>query len=114
MHENKEILKFYKKQINNFLKDNLKIELHKEKSKIYLINQGINFLGFRNFYHHKILKKNKRKLLRNKINSILKEYEEIKDYNKFIQRIEAISAYIENANTYNLRKKLIKIILLSY
>ena len=51
LHENKNALEFYKQEINSFLKDNLKIELHKDKSKIYPLNRGINFLGYRNFYY---------------------------------------------------------------
>ena len=88
--------------------------MHKEKSKIYLINKGINFLGFRSFYYHRILKKNKRKLLKNKLNLILNEYKETKDYNKLMKRIEAILAHLEIGDSYNLRKRLIKLILLSY
>ena len=108
LHKNKFILKHYKEEISYFLKKYLKIELHKEKSKIYSLDKGIDLLGFRNFYYHKILKKNKRRLLKNKINLILKEYKEKKDYDKFILRIEALFAHLETGNTYNLRKNIIK------
>ncbi|MEK6933042.1 MAG: reverse transcriptase domain-containing protein, partial [Nanoarchaeota archaeon] len=107
LHENKNILEIYKNEINDFLKDNLKIELHEEKSKIFKMQQGINFLGFRNFYYNRVLKRKKRKLLKKKINLILKEYEETKNYNKFIQKIEALFAHLETGNTYNLRKKIV-------
>ena len=69
LRNNKKVLEYYKRRINKFLKENLKIELHQDKSKIYPINRGINFLGFRNFYYHKILKKNKRKKPWNSKNS---------------------------------------------
>mgnify|MGYP001587283349 CR=1 FL=1 len=95
------------KILNFELGNNLKIELHNEKTKVIQLKKGINFLGFRNFYYYNILKNNKRKLLKNKLNLILKEYKKTKSYNKFIQKIEAIFAHIEIANTFNLRKNLV-------
>ncbi len=107
LNENKELLQYHREQIENFLKNNLKLELHQNKSKIYLVNQGINFLGFRNFYHHKLLKKGKRKNIKTNVESIINSYNETKDYNLFIQKIESIFSHIEIANTFNLRMSLI-------
>ncbi len=65
LNNDKNKLEFYKEEINNFLKENLLIELNHEKSKIMPINRGIEFLGFRNFYHHRLLKRrNTRKFFR--------------------------------------------------
>ena len=107
LHNDKETLKFYKKKINNFLKNNLKIELHKEKSKIMELKQGIDFLGFKQFYYYMVLKRNKRKILKNKISLILNEYKETNNYERLMQRIEAILAHIENCNSFNLRKSIV-------
>ena len=57
LHNNKETLEFYKKEIENFLRNSLRLELHEDKSKIISLNKGIKFLGFRNFHHYKLLKK---------------------------------------------------------
>jgi len=46
----------YKENIKRFLKT-IRLELHPEKSNIIPLHKGINFLGFRVFYHHKLLKK---------------------------------------------------------
>lgn len=35
----------------------IKLEMHPEKSRIYPLYSGVNFLGFRIFYYHKLLKK---------------------------------------------------------
>jgi hypothetical protein len=86
---------------------NLKIELHDEKSKITQLKQGINFLGFRDFYYYRILKKDKRKFLKDKLDLIVKDYRENGDYELFLRNTEAIVAHIENANTFNLRKNLV-------
>jgi retron-type reverse transcriptase len=57
-------LKIWKVYISNFLKSKLKLELHPDKSKIVNISKGVDFVGFRNFYHFRILRKrNIRKIL---------------------------------------------------
>ncbi len=56
LHKSREILEKTKEQISEYLLA-LKIELHKEKTKIYPLYCGVNFLGYRIFYHHKLLKK---------------------------------------------------------
>lgn len=57
-------MKNWKIKLNNlggaidiFLKENLKLELHKDKSKIINLSRGVDFIGFRNFYHYKLLRK---------------------------------------------------------
>jgi retron-type reverse transcriptase len=107
LHNDKKILEFYKEKISAFLKHNLKIELHDEKSKITQLKQGINFLGFRNFYYYSILKKNKRRLINNKFNLVIQSYKETNNYKRLMQRIEAILAHIESCNSFNLRKHLV-------
>ena len=107
LHEDKNILDSYKNKINIFLKNDLKIELHNGKSKIFDIGKGIPFLGFRHFYYHSIPRKNKRKPLNNKIKDLIKEYKETKDYETLMQRFESILAHLEIGNTYYLRKNLV-------
>jgi hypothetical protein len=43
--------------IDIFLFNKLKIELHKEKSRILALLRGVDFIGFRNFYYFKLLGK---------------------------------------------------------
>ncbi|MEK6951448.1 MAG: reverse transcriptase/maturase family protein, partial [Nanoarchaeota archaeon] len=47
LHHNKETLEEYKLSIDKFLRENLKLELHPDKSKIIPLKNGINFLGYR-------------------------------------------------------------------
>ncbi len=66
LHHSRENLEKYKEEINNYLVKNLKIGLHQEKSKIISLDRGINLLGYKEFYYHKLLRKsNKRKFERN-------------------------------------------------
>ena len=50
LHQSKEQLEIWKDKINYFLNNNLRLELHQEKSKIISLSRGIDFVGFRNFY----------------------------------------------------------------
>src|SRR3989344_2323465 len=50
-------LEFCKDEINMFLKNELNIRLHPDKSKILRFGNTINFLGFRVFFYHRLLKK---------------------------------------------------------
>ena len=101
LDNNEDILEYYKEEINNFLKNILKIELHKDKSKIIPLHGGIHFLGFRNFYYYRLLKKsNIRQIKRNLIswNKLSKE--------EFNIRINGWNAHANHGNNYNLIKKL--------
>lgn len=67
LHRSRGELVLYKWLINNFLKS-LKLELHPQKSKIFPLYKGVNFLGFRVFYHHKLLRRANIRNLERKLN----------------------------------------------
>ncbi|HLC62648.1 MAG TPA: hypothetical protein VJI52_06545, partial [Candidatus Nanoarchaeia archaeon] len=100
-------LEFYKEEINIFLKNELNIQLHSEKSKILKLGSTINFLGFRVFYYHKLLKKSNIRKRKQKLKSLAQEYElhEI-GYDSIYDIFEGWIAYAKNANSYKLRKKI--------
>jgi len=105
LHENKEQLKIWKENIEEFLIEKLKIELHPQKSKIITLSRGIDFVGFRNFYYFKLLRKRninnmKRKIEMFKRGGISKE--------DFIESFQGWSAYAKWANTFKLRREIIK------
>ena len=105
-NSNKEILEKNKEKINLFLKNELKLELHPDKSKIIYLGRGVSFVGFRIFYYYKLLKRFNRKNIQRK----LKECSLLKDninYNKFYETIQGSFAYMNNANTYRLKRRLI-------
>ena len=105
LHNSKEQLEIWKKQINESLTAKLKIELHPDKSKITSLSRGINFVGFRNFYHHKLLRKRNIKKIVNKIN--LLKGNKI-SFEKFIEIFQGWQAYAKWADGYKLRKKFIE------
>ena len=57
LNESKEQLEIWRKQIDNFLRQWLKIELHPDKSRIIPLSRGVDFVGFRNFYYCRRLRK---------------------------------------------------------
>ncbi|MBU4456458.1 MAG: reverse transcriptase/maturase family protein [Nanoarchaeota archaeon] len=106
LHQSKVKLEEYKEKINQFLKEQLNIKLHPEKSQIIKLEKGIGFLGFRIFYHHKlIVKKNMRKFEK-KMQRMKKLYQINKiNREKIIEKYEGWIAYARNANTFNLINK---------
>lgn len=109
LHSNKEKLSGYKKQINQFLNQKLNIELHPDKSSIIQSKKGVTFLGFRIFSNHKLLKKSNIRLFRNKFKELKEDYNKNKiDYDEIYDFLEGWLAHIKPANTYNLRKKILR------
>ncbi|MCX8015814.1 MAG: reverse transcriptase/maturase family protein [Patescibacteria group bacterium] len=55
---NKKRLHQIKRQIQKFLRDKLRLELHPKKANIFPINKGIDFLGYKIFFNYRLLRKN--------------------------------------------------------
>lgn len=107
LHPNKDKLDKYKIVINQFLKQKLNIELHPDKSKIIRLGKGINFLGFRIFYYHKLLRKSNIRKMKSRLKILKEDYNKSKiDYDKVYDSAEGWMAYAKHANTYKLRKKI--------
>jgi len=106
LHENKEMLKAYKEKIEKYLK-NLKLELHPQKSHIFPLYHKIDFLGFRIFYHYRLLRKRNIKQLNKKLIIFKENYgASLIDYEQIINSIDGWFAYATWANTYKLRNQL--------
>ena len=105
LHPSKEQLKIWKKEINDFLDEKLKLELHPDKSGIMNLSGGVDFVGFRNFYYFKLLRK------RN-INNIKRKIRLFGNgkigFEKFLDIFQGWNAYANWANTYKLIDNLIK------
>lgn len=108
LHERKDVLEDSKDKIEKYLK-NLKLELHPDKSKIYSLYKGVDFLGFKIFYHYKRARKRNVKYFKTRLKKFEEKYNlgEI-DKEKIIQSVEGWFAYIMWGDTYRLRKKLAK------
>lgn len=108
MDKSEKKLEAYKLLINTYLKQNLCLELHPEKSRIIDMRRGITFLGLRIYYYHKLLKKSNIRKFKAKINRLITYFDQKKiDYDIIYDFLEGWIAYSMNANTYNLRNKLL-------
>ncbi|MFH1425735.1 MAG: reverse transcriptase domain-containing protein [archaeon] len=101
LHKSREQLNIWKQEIGRFLKEKLKLSLHPQKSKTVPLSKGIDFVGFRNFYHKRLLRKR----------SIRKMFSKVEEYkNNKISKEELLSsfqgwnAYAKWANTLKLRR----------
>jgi retron-type reverse transcriptase len=105
LHNSKEQLETWKKEIDEFLQQNLKIELHPEKSRIIPLSKGIDFVGFRNFYYHRLLRKRNVKKMLIKIEQFKKK--EL-SFDKLLESFQGWQAYSKWANSYKLRESVLK------
>ena len=109
LHNDKEKLVEYKKQIDEFLGKNLKIELHPKKSRIINIGKGTGYLGFRVFYHYNLLKKSNIKKMKRTLEKFHVLYSQGGGhYDKIYESFQGWFAYAEHAKTYKLRMRLCK------
>ena len=110
LHKNKEILENYKKEIYNFLKT-VKLELHQDKSKIIPIGKGVSLLGYRVFYHHKLLRKSNLWKFQRKINEKIGLVQNnILTYDSLLDSINGWFGYAMWADTYKQRTNVINTI----
>ena len=110
LHKDRKVLEEYFVKINNYLK-HLKLELHPEKSAIHPLRNGITFLGYRIFYHHKLLRRRNIKHFSGKFKEKMKlYYEGIIDKNKLDSFLDGWFGYAKFANTYNFRKKILRFV----
>ena len=106
LHKYNETLLRWKWQISKFLKI-IKLELHPEKSRIFPLHRGVNFLGYRIFYHYKLLKKSNLGILERRLRRFKELYDRNEiSYEKIIESLESWMAYARYGNTYNLRKNI--------
>ena len=101
LHSSKKQLIKWKEEINQFLTNKLKIELHPDKSKIIPLKNSINMLGYRNFYYYKLLRKSNIKKFQRKFNNTNKTHIE-----QLLKSLTGWFGYAKVANTYKLRKLL--------
>ena len=105
LHLSKLQLSTWKQRIDSFLKDDLKLQLHPDKSRTISLSKGIDYVGFRVFYYHKLLRKwNVRsiylKIRRYKKGNVPKE--------KMLEIFQGWNAYAKWANSLKLRREIIK------
>jgi hypothetical protein len=102
LHKSAKQLAIWREAIEFFLRTRLHIELHVYKSRIIPLKRGIDFVGFRNFYHYRLLRKRNIRTMRRKV--ILYE-EGVSPFETIHESYKGWQAYAIWANTYKLRNQ---------
>jgi retron-type reverse transcriptase len=102
LHPSKKQLEVWKERIGKFLREELKLELHPDKSKIISLSKGVDFVGFRNFYYFRLLRKRNLKNMKRKVESFSKG--EI-SREKMAEIFQGWNAYAKWVNSYKVREK---------
>jgi retron-type reverse transcriptase len=109
LDDSEEKLIEWKRRIGEFL-ETIRLELHAEKSSVFPLRKGVCFLGYRIFYHHKLLKKSNLRTLESSIRRSMSLYvANQKGREKMTQSLEGWMEYAGHANTYKLRTKIAKL-----
>ena len=109
LHHNKATLEFYKEKINEFLKNQLLLRVHPQKCTITPLERNVNFLGFRMFPHHRLLRKSNLHKIKWKLNHFKQLYAKgTIHYDTIYECFQGWIAYASNGNTYKLRRKISK------
>lgn len=111
LHKDKKVLIEFKNKIEKYLK-NLRLEIHPEKSEIHALRNGITFLGYRIFYHYKLLRKRNINYFKRKLNKKLSVYSQgLIDKEHLENYLHGWKGYSDFANTYNFNKNIEKLLL---
>ena len=106
LDKTKAVLQDYKEQINVFLKT-LKLELHPDKCDIIPLCKGVGFLGFKVFYHYKLVRQRNLRKIINKTSVLIGEYKQgSTDATKVLDVLQSWNAYAMHGNTFHLRARL--------
>jgi len=105
LHPSKLQINTWKPEIDRFLRDKLKLELHPDKSRIIPLKKGMDFVGFRNYYYYRLLRKRNVKSVYSKVNKF-KERNISKE--KMIEIFQGWNAYAKWADSFKLRREVFK------
>ena len=95
------------KQIKIFLQENLSLELN-NKTSIFPVSQGIDFLGYRIWTTHRLLRKSSKKRMKRKLKTYQILYKENNiNLDKIISSLMSWLGHVSHCNSYNLRKKIL-------
>ncbi len=106
LHTDKAVLERWQHEIDTFLRNNLKVDLHPDKSRIVPLKNGITLLGFRIFHGYRLLKKSNARRIWKRLDKFKQKHKAGDlEKEKISQSLDGWLAYAGFANTYNLRMK---------
>ena len=106
-HASKAVLGEFREKIKTFLQEQLLLGLHPTKSRIISLGNGVSFLGFRVFYHHKLVRRKNWRKIHAQLQDLLQQYRHRAiDARAVFGVLHGWEAYALHGNTYRMRKML--------
>lgn len=103
LHESKQELHEVKEKIKIFFAS-MKLTLHPKKANIFPIALGVDFLGYRIFNNHRLVRKSTVKRFLKNTKRKLKKYDSgIIDFDKLMESFNSWEAYMSHADSYALK-----------
>ena len=91
-----------KRNIEKFLKDELGLEVHPRKSKIFPMSQGVNSVGFKIYLNHRLLRDRCKKKIKSKLKKMPKLINQGKlTVEKATQMLNSWWGHAQNSNNFN-------------
>ena len=111
LHQDQQQLEHWRSMIGAFLSKILALRLHPQKQQIREMREGISFLGFRVFPHHRLLRKSNMQTWKWRLRGMVTACQsgEI-PYDVLFASLNGWIAYARNADTFKLRRHTTKII----
>jgi len=106
LHESKKQLQCWKKQIEQFLYS-IKLCFNKKKTNVFPICTGVDFLGYRLFAFHRLIRKSTVKRFLRIIKAKIRKFQsgEI-SFKKLSESFNSWEAYLGHGNSYALKKSI--------
>jgi len=106
LHESKQYLHEVKEKINLFFAS-MKLTLHPKKANIFPITLGVDFLGYRIFNSHRLVRKSTvKRFLKNTKTKLRKYDSSVIEFDKLMESFNSWESYMSHANSYALKNDL--------
>lgn len=105
LHKDKEFLHQLRKDIEKYLKENLKLEIKENWQVFPTYIRGVDFVGYKSFGNYTLLRKSTAKRFKRKMRKIMKK--ESINFRDFCT-IQSYKGWLKWANCYNLSQKYIE------
>lgn len=115
MHHNRKFLENLKSKINDFLRNNLQLEIHPQKTAIFKWHKGVDFLGYISFPNYIILRpKTKKRMLKKIAEKYKKMIKEELSGVSFHQSLASYNGVLKHCYSHKICAKIAKIFLSGY
>lgn len=106
LHESKQYLHKLKEDIKTFFVS-IKLTLHPKKANIFPVRLGIDFLGYRIFDNHRLIRKSTVKRFLKTVKNKIKQYDlEDMNFDKLMESFNSWEAYMSHGNSHQLKNSL--------